>query len=396
MAWHLKNPRPLAGVERLFYMTESSLTSLNLEQLTNALAIVDVPSTTKVWFVRSGQGGQYWDDFRLNGYIGIDHEGVAPYPVSDANNLNLRTVQQYYREALYDILKSKENFENLSETEIANKKQSLMRKAGRRAGVLRTFRHEVSKGDMVLSPGKGTKEFILGVVTSDDQLETPEHVELDFDYDQSPYSNIRTVSWIKRVDFVDIPNEVKFIRHGNGSIFDVSEFISKLLPLFFNYYFYEGLFSARVTVGTKRPVTSDSLYLLQKVIVEIKNNPEVSITQKTKIESPGYIILTSLATDAANLLNVLNGLGVAGSIAFIVKHSDKLAGLLATIRDWGHNKNMNKLEEAATKMELLNSVNQDTLTPEQKADLNQEMLKVTQQFKLSDDPVGEDINHDEL
>ena len=143
MAWHLKNPRPLAGVERLFYMTESSLTSLNLEQLTNALAIVDVPSTTKVWFVRSGQGGQYWDDFRLNGYIGIDHEGVAPYPVSDANNLNLRTVQQYYREALYDILKSKENFENLSETEIANKKQSLMRKAGGAAVKImdRFFRH---------------------------------------------------------------------------------------------------------------------------------------------------------------------------------------------------------------------------------------------------------------
>lgn len=377
-------------------MTDASLDSLNLEQLTNALAIVDVPMNTKVWFVRSGQGGQYWDDFRLNGYIGIDHAEIETYPISDFDKLNLRTVQQYYREKLYETLKAKESFENLSDTDITTKKQSLMRKAGRRAGVLRTFRHEVSKGDMVLSPGKGTKEFILGIVTSDAQFTVPDHVSLDFEYDESPYSNIRTVSWIKRVDFVDIPNEVKFIRHGNGSIFDVSEYISKLLPLFFNYYFYEGLFSARVAVGTKRPVTSDSLYLLQKVIVEIKNNPDVSITQKTKIESPGYIILTSLVTDAANLLNVLNGLGVVGGIAFIVKHSDKLAGLLATVRDWGHNKNMNKLEEAAKQMDLLSSVNQDTLTPDQKAILNQEMLKVTQQFKLSDDPVGEDINNDEL
>ncbi|WP_431060714.1 hypothetical protein [Weissella paramesenteroides] len=371
--------------------------NIQWEAFTNSAAIVDVPNDTKVWFVRSGHAAKYWDDFLYNKYIGIEDEDIESYPIDDPDiPLNLKTVQDYYRNELYKKMELQTSYDDLNQEEINKKKKSMKRSAGRRAGVIRTFRHEIQIGDLILSPGRGTSEFILGIVTSGANKEKINHIKTDPAYEESNFSNIRHVSWLKRIAFSDIPNDVKFIRHGNGSIFDVSEHLTKLLPLFFNYYFFNNLFSARITVGTKKPVTTDSLYLLQKVIVETKNNPDVSISQKTKIESPGYIILTSLVSEAATLLHVLNSLGIVGGLVFLVKYSDKVAGVLATIRDWNHHKKMNKIDEAKAHLSLLESIDQNGLTDKEKEDLNKSILKVVREFDLSNDSAGQDINDEEL
>ena len=378
-------------------MTHKRIFDMKLQEISSAISIVDVPTSTKVWFVRSGRAAKYWDDFRLNDYIGVDREDIPDFRSPEGNTVNLKEVQDNYRDQIY-----RNSIRDLSTDEITKRKHSLTMSAARRAGVLRVFRHEIKVGDLVLSPGKGTKEFILGVVTSDAIISTINHIDLDFEYEQSPFDNIRTVSWLKRVSFFDIPDEVKFIRHGNGSIFEVTENIEKILPLYFSFYQYNGLFNARITVGTKKAVTSDDLYDLQGVIVKTKNNPSISIEQKTKIESPGHLLLTSILdpTSVQAMLSVLHGLGIGGGAAFVIKsgfkHADKIGALLATVRDWSHNKKMNLREEAEKDLEMINLVDTTDMSDEEKAELRAQQLNVIRRFQISDSQVGEDINHDEL
>ncbi|WEA53331.1 hypothetical protein PWO95_01900 [Weissella paramesenteroides] len=378
-------------------MTDKHITDLTSEEISSAISIVDIPNDTKVWFVRAGRAAKYWDDFRLNDYIGVDREDIPDFRSPEGNTVNLKEVQHNYRDQIY-----RNSIRNLSKEEIAERKHSLTMSAARRAGVLRAFRHEIKIGDLILSPGKGTKELILGIITSDAIISTINHVNLDFEYEKSPFDNIRTVSWLKRVSFFDIPNEVNFIRHGNGAIFEVTENIEKILPLYFSFYQYNGFFNARITVGTREPVTSDDLYDLQGVIVKTKNNPSVSIEQKTKIESPGHVLLTTVLdpTNMQAMLSVLHGLGIGGGIFFVIgvgfKNADKITALLATIRDWSHNKKMNSLEEADKYIDLIQHVDTTDMSDEEKAELKKQQQNVIHRFKISDSPVGEDINDDEL
>lgn len=378
-------------------MIDKRITDLTLKEISNSISIVDVPHDTKIWFVRSGKAAKYWDDFRLNNYIGVNRENISDFRSPKGNTVNLREIQNSYRNQLY-----RNSIRDLSEEEIAERKHSLRMSAARRAGVLRIFRHEIKIGDLVLTPGKGTKEFILGIITSNALISHVNHVKLDFKYELSPFDNIRTVSWLKRVSFFDIPNEVKFIRHGNGSIFEVTENIEKILPLYFSFYQYNGFINARVTVGTTQAVTSDDLYNLQSVIVKTKNNQSVSIEQKTKIESPGYLLLTSMfdPSSVQSLLSVLHGLGIGGSVALVIragiKNADKIGSLLATVRDWSHDKKINLLEEAEKELTIIRLVDTNDMTDAEKDELRAQQLNVIRRFKISDAPVGEDINHVEL
>lgn len=373
-------------------LEEITFEQLTLKQISSAIPLIKVQPETKVWFVRTGRGAKYWDDFWINKYIGVNRENVPEFFKKGNEQLDLHEIQKMYRDQIY-----KNSIKNLNEDEIEENKKSLTSSAGRRAGVLRIFRHEMKKGDLILSPGKGTREFLLGIIASDSTIEPDmDHKWMDFEYEESPFDNIRNVSWIKKIDFSDIPTEVRFIRHGNGSIFEVTENIESILPLFYNLYEYKGLINARVAVTTTRPVTTDDLLDLQNVIALTKNNPAISVNQKTKIASPGYLILSTMTIHLDSIVQILNGLGISGSIVLLVKNADKISAILATIRDWKHNKNMNNLEEAAKNMEILNSIDTDKLTPEQRIELQQKQLNVIKQFKISDSGAGEDINDDEL
>ncbi|USF96443.1 hypothetical protein [Latilactobacillus phage TMW 1.46 P2] len=369
-----------------------SFEHLTLKEISTAIPLIKVQPETKVWFVRTGRGAKYWDDFWINKYIGVNRESVPEFSKKGNEQLDLHEIQKIYRDQIY-----KNSIKGLSEDEIEENKRSLTSSAGRRAGVLRIFRHEMKKGDLILAPGKGTREFLLGIIASDSTIKSNmDHKWTDFEYEESPFDNIRNVSWIKKIDFSDIPTEVRFIRHGNGSIFEVTENIENILPLFYNLYEYKGLINARIAVTTKKPVTTDDLLDLQNVIAMTKNDPSISINQKTKIASPGYLVLSSLTSNVDSIIKILRGLGVSGAIVYAISNPDKIAALLSTIRDWGHNKNMNKLEEAAKSIEILKSVDTSNLTAEQKVELQQKQLNVTRQFQISDKGAGEDINDDEL
>lgn len=380
-------------------MTETntlSISDLSIEDLSETIAIVDVPEHTKAWFVRGGKKSKFWNDFNYNGYIGIDREGIENFSAPEGQQVDLSAVQTKYRDELY--AKSVKHLQNagVDAKTIESKKRSIKVSAGRRASVLRTFRHEMQIGDLILCPGKSTKEFLIGIVKTNASIEKIKHIETPESYDVSPFDNIRRVSWIKKVSIFDIPQEIQFIKHGNGAMFNITDHIDVLLPIFFNYYFYDAQFNMRIDVATKRTITSQDLYNLQGVIIKSADNPQISFAQKTKIASPGHILLTTIA-DPVSIeagLRVLQGLGIGGFVALVLTNGDKVASLLGLVRDWSHNKNMNKIEEASQHMKLLNAADSDSLSDEQRADLDRERLAVIQKFKITDDSIGVDINSD--
>ena len=301
------------------------------------LPIVSVPKSMQVWFVRAGARGVFWEDFRINEYIAVENYGV---PLLDLNSQKDENVQQNYRNAILANLTA-----HMTPDEIKEKRRSLNVSAGRRASVLRNFRDLMKVGDLVFCPGPRTRNFLVGLITSGVSNTCFDRKRKEVDYPFSTFGDKRQVDWLKVVDFADIPDDIRYIRHGNGSIFQVTQHIEEVLPIAFNNYRFRNIAYSRVDVATTDSVTSDDLLDFQTVISKVKNNDTINVNQKTKIASPGHVLLATAIQNQDALLSIVHSLGVNGIIAVTITavagNADKIGAFIKTIATINQTKKMN-------------------------------------------------------
>lgn len=301
------------------------------------LPIVSVPESTQVWFVRAGARGLFWDDFRINEYIAVENYGV---PLLDLNSRANKNVQQNYRNAIFARLTA-----HMTPDEIKEKRRNLNVSAGRKASVLRNFRDTMKVGDLVFCPGPRTRDFLVGLITSGVSNTSLDRKRKEVAYPFSTFGDKRQVDWLKIVDFSDIPDDIRYIRHGNGSIFQVTEYIDEVLPIAFNNYRFRNRAYSRIDVATADPVTSDDLLDFQTVISLVKHNSAINVNQKTKIASPGHVLLATAIQNQDALLSIVQSLGVKGIIAVAITavagNADKIGAFIKTIATINQTRKMN-------------------------------------------------------
>ena len=313
------------------------------------LVIPEISEKSNFWMIRAGQAGKYYNDFRINGYVSVDTFDVEKQKIPENTKPDIRKIQEIYRDSILKKLK-----DSLSTKERNHKKNGLRISAGRKAATLVTFRHEMKSGDFIITPAPRSQEYLLGFLVENSNFSIS-HKITDQEYNRAPFIEGRAVIWLKTIDFYDIPPELKYVRHGNGSIFNISQFKEQLLPLYFSKYIYQDKITIRLDVASKATHTSSEIYALQTVFEKAKTKSSVDYIQKTKIASPGFVILTTAIYNFDSILNILHALGIlrfSASVPYTLKNLDKITNFATTIRDWKRDGKIKDLQ--IEKLELEN------------------------------------------
>lgn len=133
--------------------------------------IVEIDVDRSYWLVRTN-GGEYFEDFHLGDYIGInwnEYNDANDFSEDNKENTTLRIGQTY-----------------------TDNKQP-----GHTFSQINRFFHELKIGDIVMIPSKDSKFIAFGEIDSDVYIEETSQTELD--EGACPYNKRRKVKWIKTV-----------------------------------------------------------------------------------------------------------------------------------------------------------------------------------------------------
>lgn len=131
----------------------------------------------RVWVVRLGEGGELADQCKEGGFIAIGWHEIGDLSVFNDYEILRRKVYETYPE-----------------------RYASLGGAGVVAGMLWSFVHDISLGDIILSPKKETRKLLIGIVTGP-YLYDPKAIDRD-------YPNIHAVEWKGVIPYDNVPREI--------------------------------------------------------------------------------------------------------------------------------------------------------------------------------------------
>lgn len=285
------------------------------------ISILRINPNTKFWYFRAGERASFYLDFKYNNYIStgspkvsldLIHTTVLEKTTSN-NHLTEKSIQSIYENLFSEVheklMKESETYQkvdkrNIPPEEKSTEKNRLLKiaknDARARARNAFIFEQKMSVGDVVIVPTYGSKNLLIGIVFSGVNSEETPYFEVweddkRKDYPKSDYTLKRQVYWIREIDYREFPKELQGIRFQHRAINELTENLDRMQLILANRFVYENKVHSRIDVQTQKPVFSNSLFDLQKVIKEL-NVDNINIQQKTQIASPGWIeFITNLS-----------------------------------------------------------------------------------------------------
>lgn len=268
----------------------------------NILKFVKIPDETNYWFVRASRGARYYKDFMVNNFIAvasivdlnfIKKINVVGLTKKDAltifknkfNKYAKDTIEDYepYRNATTDTAKEKAKSKRLSRSTTLSK-------------VNFSFVNEMKIGDVVIVPGKSAKKFLIGIVLSDCFDTDIKHEFIPNkknkqSYDECYFTLKRGIYWIKEISFNEFPDKMNTIKNAHQSVLNILNYADSINPLISSNFIYQKNYFTRINVKAMQDISSDDLYYFQKLLHIVNKSVGIEIKQKTRIQSPGDIIL---------------------------------------------------------------------------------------------------------
>ncbi len=227
-----------------------------------------VDSNRKYWFIRT-QGGSYFDEFFLDGFVAIGHEDVPCVAEAD------RT----------DDLIDKIKINHPQATRILNQ--------------VYKFCKEIKKGDVVIIPSASSASFAFGYIEDDDYFKVNISEE-DIDEGKCNFSRRRKTNWVRgipksRVD----PKLYTFFRNQQtlSCVDEYGEFIERALNPF---YIKNGIAHLTLSVETHESPKADDIPLYMYGLLARANDiaeelnlniEERNIRSRINVQSAGIIEL---------------------------------------------------------------------------------------------------------
>lgn len=268
----------------------------------NVLKFVKIPDETNYWFVRASRGARYYKDFMINNFIAvasivdlnfIKKINVVGLTKKDAltifkkkfNKYVRDTIENYepYRNATTDTAKEKAKSKRLSRSTTLSK-------------VNYSFVNEMKIGDVVIVPGKSARNFLIGIVLSDCfdtdiKHEFIPNKKKKQSYDECYFTLKRGVYWIKEISFNEFPDKMNSITNAHQSVLNILNYADSINPLISSNFIYQKNYFTRINVNAIQDISSDDLYYFQKLLHIVNESVGIELKQRTKIQSPGDIIL---------------------------------------------------------------------------------------------------------
>lgn len=242
-------------------MNNSNLAESDV-RLLNSIGIDVIKPDRQYWFVRT-DGGDYFDDFYLSGYVGIQWNDVQVNQGS-----TIESLEESVRDAYTD------------ET-----------RPGYVASQIYKFAFEFKKGDIVLIPNKGSKYIAFGEILDDSMYIEDDTSSKDFsdilaDIEESSrlvYQKRRKVRWIKTTPRAKLDPYLKSFIYAHNTIVDLNSYALFIDRSLSDFYIKNDLcyFSLRVNRKENIPYGKMLRFLqTNQMIAEYMNAFMKSYTSK--------------------------------------------------------------------------------------------------------------------
>lgn len=203
------------------------------EKLLRQLHIDWISKNRNYWFVRTN-GGQYFEDFYFDGYIGIEWDEIVSTNYENIESLKLEVETYYPKET----------------------------RPGYVASQIDKFVKEFKKGDIVIIPNKNSKIFAIGEIEEDGIYIAEEEpreglvFEEDLENQNKFLVKRRKVRWIKSLHRHELDNRLQTFIYAHNTIVNLRQyelFIDRTLS---DFYIKgdEAYFTFRVNKTSKIPL----------------------------------------------------------------------------------------------------------------------------------------------
>ncbi len=302
------------------------------------LVLQEVSSERHYWFIRT-QGGSYFEEFFLDGFVAIGHEDVDCVAEDDRTEAIIEKVKETHPQA----------------TRVLNQ--------------VYKFCNEIHCGDIVIIPSASSAQFAFGYI-EDNEVYTVEVSDEDIDDGKCPYKRRRKTHWVQGIPKARVDSKLyTFFRNQQAisNVDDYSEYIERALhPL----YMKNGLAHLTLTLlPSESPYALDIPIYMQGILkgaLELTNELGLSkdITKaqsRTNVQSAGLIEL--FGNPAFILLIAVIVIGLFGGTVVYRKNGENFecemgtGGLIdAILKIWDkvfeHEQYLNEVQEAQSRLEI--------------------------------------------
>lgn len=253
----------------------------DLESLVK-LGIPVINKDRNYWFVRT-QGGEYFDDFYFDNFIGIEWDEICDIEFIKNNDS--------------EILKG-----------VVHKEYPSNKQPGYVANRIKTFVCDMKKGDIVLIPSSNSERIAFGEICDDEIFIYDGREELDFfDAMEDENNEIkektilkkrRKVKWIEVINRRDLDPYLYKIIYSHNTIVNAKPYEVFIDRALYPIYIKEnkGYLTYRVTTNEDISGIDISEFILENLSLmqEIAKEKEINInkrdvTSKINVQSPGDI-----------------------------------------------------------------------------------------------------------
>lgn len=315
------------------------------------LQFTKIPDDTNYWFVRASKGARYYKDFMINNFIAVasitNLNFISQINISNISKKNaLKLYKKYFNKYIEDTIKNDAQYQEAKTEE--KKKKIKSQKLSRSTTLSRinySFINEMKTGDIIIVPGRSAAKFLIGIVVSDCFDNKINHKFIPNKYKKQSYEECyfklkRRVYWIKEITNDEFPDKMYSITNTHQSILNILNYADNINPLISSNFIYKGNYFTRINVKTLKNINSNDLYYFQKLLHITSESINVEINQKTKVQSPGDVIL--FVQNHWEVITIIIGL-IFGKVEI---GKSKIKGILPGIQSFIHKRKENKIKES--------------------------------------------------
>ena len=260
---------------------------------TIGLPVEHIDTDRRYWFIRT-QGGEYFDEFFLDGFVGIGDEDVPCVDEKDRTKELIEKVRESHPQAT------------------------------RALNQIHKFCKEIHKGDIVVIPSASSAQFAFGIIEEDEIYEEDAPSDEDVLDGKCPYTRRRKTHWIQGIPKSRVDSKLyTFFRNQQklSNVDDYGEYIERALHPF---YVKEGKAHFTLSLVTpESPNAFDIPLYMNGILSRAKqlykdigcNENDIKVQSRTNVQSAGLIELLGDPTFVALISIVVIGL-FGGQAAF--------------------------------------------------------------------------------
>lgn len=245
---------------------------INLQSIVDNIPVIN--SSSNYWLVRA-DSGKYYQDFLMNGYIGLAWNDISLKFIKDSNN-NTEKVKN-----------------KLKESEFIDHENTIEQSYGTWANQLIRFVNGLKLNDIVVVPSKQSEFFMVGkIISKPYEIKKSDLEEMTSDeYPTSDYLKRRKVRWIGRFARDEADTALYKMIYSQHTLSDINSYKPYINRALFDAYIEDNQLHVTFEVTQDAGIPASDLGRFMYQISDLYKiyDPQNDVITKVNVQSPGPI-----------------------------------------------------------------------------------------------------------